>query len=166
MKPITKGAAVAAVTVGGVVINRVLSARGTGHWPANAAAPKKEPRWRFVTINRPQDEVIGPDGVLPEPLAELADQIDVRVQPAPGDKGTELGARLRRGEPGGFASIAARLTGDDPRQAVRTALRHTKQLLEIGDILRSNENQPTTKPTLTGKPLDVAASRASGEGRP
>jgi hypothetical protein len=69
---------------------------------------------------------------LPAPLAELGDRIEVRVRPAPGGKGTELGARLR-GQPSG--STLGRLSGSDPQADVRSALRRAKQLIEVGEVL-------------------------------
>jgi hypothetical protein len=113
-----------------------------------------------VTINKPASEV-APGGVLPPPLAELGDAVEVRVTEAPDGKGTELAARLRDGEP----PAAARLTGQDPRQDVRSALRLSKQLIEVGEVLRVDP-QPAghRTPTPAGKALDAITRRAGGEG--
>ncbi|SDF90866.1 hypothetical protein [Pseudonocardia oroxyli] len=69
---------------------------------------------------------------LPVPLAEFGDQLEVLVRAAPGDKGTELAARLRD-RPSG--STLARLTGSDPQADLRSALRRAKQLIEVGEVL-------------------------------
>jgi hypothetical protein len=69
---------------------------------------------------------------LPAPLAELGDQIDVRVRAASGEKGTELAARLRGSGPGPAPS---RLGGTDPQADLRSALRGAKQLIEVGEVL-------------------------------
>jgi hypothetical protein len=165
MKQAVKGVVVVAATAAsGVVAQRVVSRR-KGRWPAHAIGSRTEPRWRFVTIDRAPQDVLGPGGALPPPLDELADRIEVKVRPAPGNRGTELGVRLRDGEPAGLASLTARATGDDPRLALRSALRQAKQRLETGEVLRADENQPTTHPTLAGKALDLVARRAGGEGR-
>ncbi|HYN96116.1 MAG TPA: hypothetical protein VES42_19905 [Pilimelia sp.] len=160
----------AAVTAGGVVVRRVLTTRRRGHWPTDkqvgavgAAAKDEPPRWYVVTVNMQLDEVM-PAGQLPEPLAELGDAIEVQVRPAPGDKGTELAARLTDGEPSGVGGAVARLTGADPRQDVRSALRKAKQLLETGEVL-SAHSPPTAKSTLLNKPLELAIDRSAGEGR-
>lgn len=58
-----------------------------------AADGKAEDRWHVVTVNRPPEEVSS-EGRLPDPLAELGDKIEVQTRPAPGDRGTELAARL------------------------------------------------------------------------
>ena len=89
----------------------------------------------------------------------------MEVREAPGGKGTELRARLRRSEPTGAAGAAARLSGDDPRQQVRSALRQAKQLIEVGEVLRVD---PTPHGRRAATPLggmvDLATKRAGGEG--
>jgi hypothetical protein len=71
---------------------------------------------------------------------------------------------LREKPPTGPAGAAARLAGRHPSQAVRSALRQSKQLLETGEVLRA-DSPPSTRPTPTGLPVDVAARNAPGEGR-
>jgi uncharacterized membrane protein len=106
-----------------------------------------------------------PDGRLPGPLADLGDLVEVEVRPAPGDKGSELRARLRGSEPTGAASAAARLSGDDPRQRVRAALREARQLIEVGEVLRVD---PTPHGRRSSNPIGAvverATERAAGEG--
>jgi hypothetical protein len=103
-----------------------------------------------VTVCKQPGE-IAPGGVLPRPLAELGDSVEVRITPAPGGKGTELAARPRdeAGSP----------------EAVRSALRKSTQLLEVGEILRVDP-QPAghRPPTPAGKVLDAVTSRAGGQG--
>lgn len=120
------------------------------------------PRWQVVTINRPPHEV-APDGQLPPRMTQLGDAVEVQVRPAPGDRGTELGARLRDGAPSGALGLAARLAGYDPRQVLRSALRETKQLLETGEVLRADEPR-TTRRTPLNRWLELANRRAGGEG--
>ncbi|RCG26228.1 hypothetical protein DQ384_30120 [Sphaerisporangium album] len=152
-------AVLGAVTVGGigVGVTRWLTSRRT-----KARAVREAGRWMMVTINRDPDEVV-PDGRLPEPLARLGDTIEVQVREAPGGRGTELGARPLRPVPAGVGEVLARLEGEDPRQAVRRALRQAKCLIETGEVLRPDE-QPD-RPTPTGRIVDLAAQRAGGEGR-
>jgi hypothetical protein len=92
-------------------------------------------RPHVITVFRPMDEVRR-DGKLPSPLAELGDSVTVEIRPAPADRGTEIVVR----------SISA-----DPGQ-IRRALRDTRSLLEVGDVLLP-DGPPTTKPTLLNKPL-------------
>ena len=145
----------AAVAAGiGAAATTVLRRRGQ---------PDEKNRWLGVTVDRAPGDVLQ-DGKPPEPLARLGDAIEIRVRPAPGDRGTELYARPTQAAPGGAAGAVARVLGDDPRQAVRTALREAKSLLETGEVL-----QPTrpgsSHPGPMGKLVQLASSRAQGEGR-
>ena len=153
----------AVVVAGGaaVVLVRQLQRRAAGS-AGEAAEPRS--RWRAVTISRSPDEVM-PDNRVPDPLAELGDLVEVEVRPAPGGKGSELRARLRSPEPAGVASAAARLSGDDPRQRVRAALREAKQLIEVGEVLRVDPAPHGRRtPTPAGAIVEAATKRAGGEG--
>jgi hypothetical protein len=122
------------------------------------------PRWRTVTILRSKHQ-IAPGGVLPQPLLALGDLLDVRLSPAPGDRGTELSVRLRMPEPRGMRGLVQRLRGSDPRQAVRRALRESKQLAEAGEIMRVDpQPEGHRTPTPGGAVIDLLARRSSGEG--
>ncbi len=153
---LVRGAAGLALAAGGVAVGQVLAARG------RAPAPPGEDRWHTVTVAVPPDRV-APGGALPERLAAFGDRIEVQVRPAPGDRGTEIAARLRGPVPSGAAEVVARASGDDPRQELRTALRDTRSLLETGDVLRPS-GPPTTRPTPTNAWLRLLTSRARGEG--
>lgn len=152
-----------AALAGGVVIVVIRQLkRRTAAGAGSAAEPRS--RWRAVTINRSPGEVM-PDNRVPGPLAELGDVVEVEVRAAPGGKGSELRARLRGTEPAGAASAAARLSGDDPRQQVRAALREAKQLIEVGEVLRVDPTPHGRRaPTPTGAIVDLATKRAAGEG--
>ncbi|MGW5560643.1 hypothetical protein ACWER9_25895 [Micromonospora sp. NPDC003944] len=95
-------------------------------------------RWEVVTVDRPPEQVL-PDGRLPEPLRRLDGAVEVRVRPAPGDRGTELAARPVAGvtPPTG---LAAHLVGDDPGLLVRRTLRQVKQRAEAGEVLRADRS--------------------------
>ncbi|MBL7260271.1 hypothetical protein [Paractinoplanes lichenicola] len=96
-----------------------------------AAAGHSASGWLVVTVFVEPSELDA--AKLPAPLAEFGDRIEVRIQAAPGGKGTELAARLRdRPRPGGALS---RLSGQDPEAGLRSALRRAKQLIEVGEVL-------------------------------
>jgi hypothetical protein len=155
------GTAVLAAGGAAVVLVRRLQRRTTAG-AGEASEPRS--RWRAVTINRSPKEVM-PDDRLPGPLAALGDLVEVEVRAAPGDKGSELRARLRSPEPTGAASATARLSGDDPRQQVRAALREAKQLIEAGEVLRVDPTPHGRRtPTPTGAIVEAATKRAAGEG--
>nr|WP_244454615.1 hypothetical protein [Micromonospora echinofusca] len=120
--------------------------RGRDTWPATPDPAGGDPatRWEVVTVNRSRTDLL-PSGELPAPLARLGHAVQVRLRPAPGGKGTELAARPRGGDVG-LPGMAAHLTGDDPRLAVRAALRETKQLAETGQVLDPGADPPTWRP--------------------
>ncbi|RKN48603.1 SRPBCC family protein [Micromonospora endolithica] len=62
----------------------------------------------------------------------------VRFVPAPGDRGTEVRVHLRYVPPAGAVGRAvAALFGEEPAQQVRDDLRRFKQVLETGEVVRS-----------------------------
>ena len=158
MKRLVIMVVLAGVAAGGVVLRRALQSS------RRSADDESKRRWRSVTVNKGPQEVM-PNGQVPGPLAALGDRIEVQVRDAPGRKGTELAARLRVPEPTGARSARARISGDDPRQQVRSALRQAKQLVEVGEVLRVDPTPHGHRPpTPTGKLVDVATRRAGGEG--
>ena len=60
----------------------------------------------------------------------------VRFADAPGDRGTEIHVDID--QPGKLAELAKKLTGDEPRAKVMDDLRRFKQLVETGEITRSD----------------------------
>ena len=63
----------------------------------------------------------------------------VRFTDAPGGRGTEVRVEMEYLVPGGRAgATVARLLGDDPHQQVEDDLRRAKQVLETGDVVRSD----------------------------
>ncbi|MEH1167367.1 SRPBCC family protein [Micromonospora sp. CPCC 205539] len=62
----------------------------------------------------------------------------VRFVPAPGDRGTEVRVELRYAPPAGaLGRVVAKLFGEEPEQQVRDDLRRFKQVLETGEVVRS-----------------------------
>jgi hypothetical protein len=146
-----KGAAAVATAAGVGFLRKVLDKPPSG-WSGQGHGDPQ--RWRAVTVNVGIDKLSEDP---PGPLAALGDAIEVRISPAPADKGTELAARLTGDGRG-------RIDGEEPLEALRRALRETKQLLEVGWVLSPDENT-TTRPTPLNAPLRSATSHARGEGR-
>ena len=141
------GAALAAVgTTTGVLVRRAM--RGDGP----VGRPGAPDRWHAVTVALPPDEV-GP--AAPGPLAALGDSVTVRIEPAPGGKGTELHARLTGGPDDATA---------ERERALRAALREAKQLLETGEVLEPTR-PGSTEPTPLNAPLRLATAHGREEGR-
>lgn len=153
MRTVRTGALLAAgVLVGRTVVRKVAARRGSGDGNGDGGGS----RWLAVTINAPFERV--EESKIGEALAGM--DVETRLAPAPGGRGTEVAARLRQAPDG----VLPRLTGTDPRQAVRRALRDLKSTLETGEVIRPDE--PTTgKPTPGGALVRLATRRASGEGR-
>jgi hypothetical protein len=102
-------------------------------------------RWLAVTVNRAPEEV---QSSLPDDLARWRDQVEIRIRPATGDKGTELSAKP---------------TGQMSRHELTLALRRAKSVLEAGEVV-----QPDTAPTHPGplgRALQLVTNRAGGGGR-
>jgi hypothetical protein len=140
------GGAVAAAVVG----KRALDAR-------TKQAPHSDgSRWNFVTVDLSPEEIAS-DRRYPQPLADLGDLVEIRVIPAPGSWGTELGARPKPGVAG--------ISAGDLRQDVRRALRQSKTLLEAGEILRKEPMPHGKRPaTPAGRLVDEWEKRAQGGG--
>jgi hypothetical protein len=104
-------------------------------------------RWRVVTIQRSEADVIG----AMAPLSKLGPGIETRLTAAPGDRGTELAARI--------------IDGETQPDALRIALRQAKQLAEAGEIavVQPAPHGPRKK-TLQGALLDFVAKKSEGKG--
>jgi hypothetical protein len=137
---------------GAALLKQLQHVRLPGAGQASATDDKEVAarRWRAVTVLRDPADV---SAALPAPLAALGDRIEVRVTPAPGDRGAELAARYR-GTP-----------SEDEVGRLRAALREAKALLEVGEVLRVDP-QPHGERAATpqGAALEGAAAAAPREG--
>lgn len=126
--------------------------------PARTARRRTtENRWIMVTVNcSPQRLASRAD--LPEPITRLGDSIDIKICPAPGDRGTELGARLREMPRTRIAGMVMRRPEEDPRRTVERALRDAKAIIEAGEVLR-RDWPPSTQPAQVGELLEFAGRR-------
>jgi len=94
------------------------------------------------------------------PDATLKNRGIVRFARAPGDRGTELTVALEYSVPGGKVSAAlSKLLGAEPGQQISADLRRLKQILETGEVMRSDASihrgmhpaRPSAKPFVPGK---------------
>lgn len=70
--------------------------------------------------------------------ADIDNSGEVRFVPAPGDRGTEVRVTLRYALPGGaLGKAAARYFGEEPHQQLDDDLRRFKQIVETGEVVRS-----------------------------
>jgi hypothetical protein len=104
-----------------------------------AGARDHDDRPHVITVHRPYDDLAGDQ--IPGSLTELGEAVEIKLRPAPGDRGTEISVRARD------ASVT---TGQ-----IRRALRETRSLVEVGDVLLPS-GPPTTQPTLFNRALRTA----------
>jgi len=113
------------------------------HWVAEGPAGKAVQWDAQITADRPGEQIswrsVGD--------ADVDNEGSVRFRAAPGGRGTEIHVDLRYRPPGGRAGRAvAKLLGEEPNQQLRDDLRRFKQILEVGEIVRS-EGSPTGQST-------------------
>jgi uncharacterized membrane protein len=80
------------------------------------------------------------------PGADVASEGSVRFVAAPGDQGTEVHVALDYAPPAGALGAAvAKLFGEEPNQQLADDLRRFKQLVETGEIARSDGSPRGTR---------------------
>lgn len=149
----------AAVAVGAAGVAAGLVVRSLVREKHDGDGDSRHPHgWKAVTILG-DPAAFSADG-YPAPLRRIEAVLELRVDPAPGDKGFEVHARLRDG-----ADVKSAFGEDDPERALRTALRDAKQLFETGEVLSPTPRPHGHRPrTLLGTAVDKAEDKAKGEG--
>jgi uncharacterized membrane protein len=129
---------------------------GRSHWEARGPAGSSV-RWDAEIVQEREDEVISWRSVQG---ADVENTGSVRFRDAAGGRGTEVVVDLRYRPPGGKAGAAvAKLLGEEPNQQLRDDLRRFKQVLELGEVVRS-EGSPTgqsTRQQLAQRPAQPVA---------
>lgn len=104
------------------------------HWVAKAPAGKTV-EWDAEIIEDVPGEVLSWRAA---PGADVTNAGVVRFGPAPGGRGTEIRVELTYEPPAGaLGNTVARLLGEEPRQQITDDLRRFKQVLETGEVVRS-----------------------------
>jgi uncharacterized membrane protein len=104
-------------------------------WRAKAPAGRKV-EWEAEIVNDLPDESIS---WRSRPGADVENSGSVSFRAAPGGRGTEVVVELRYTPPaGGFGAAAAKLFGEDPPTQLADDLRRFKQVLETGEVVRSD----------------------------
>jgi uncharacterized membrane protein len=110
-------------------------ADGRSHWVANA--PVGQPvRWDAqITEDKPNERIAWQS--LPD--SAISNSGSVEFTPAANGDATEVRVRIGYQIPGGaLGKAAATLFGESPEQQVNDDLRRFKQILETGQVMRSN----------------------------
>lgn len=150
-----KAAAAVGIGVAGVAVGLVARSLVKEHRDSDGDAPHPQ-GWKAVTVLGDADDFHS-GGRYPEPLQRVAEALEIRLGPAPGDEGFEVHARIRDG--------ADLPNDDDPGRTLRTALRDAKQVFETSEVLQATPRPHGERPTtLLGGAVDAAEDDAKGEG--
>jgi uncharacterized membrane protein len=113
----------------------VIAGENRSRWTARLPVGRKV-EWDATVV----DDV--PDSLIVWESLEGSDVKNsgaVRFADAPGDRGTEIHLELHYDAPGGPAGArVAKLLGEDPGSQVRNDMRRFKQVMETGEIVRSD----------------------------
>jgi len=123
-------------------MNYLESVRMTGdrrsHWVAKAPGDVRVEWDADMVEDRPNERISWHS----LPGADVSNSGTVQFENAPGGRGTVVRVQARYGDPGqGIAAAFAKLMGKEPRQMVYKDLRRFKQVLETGEVIRT-EGQP------------------------
>ena len=112
------------------------------HWVAKAPAGRKV-EWDAELVEDVPGSRIAWRSVED---ASVENAGSVQFQPAPAAQGTEVRVRLQYEPPGGaVGKIVAKLFGEEPNQQLADDLRRFKQLVETGEIARSDASPAGTR---------------------
>lgn len=104
------------------------------HWTARGPAGRGI-EWDAQIVDEQPERMIAWRSM---PGARVPNAGRVRFVPAPGWRGTEIRVQLGYAPPGGALGRAVgKLLGEEPEQQVRDDLRRFKQVLETGEVVRS-----------------------------
>jgi uncharacterized membrane protein len=109
---------------------------GNGHTHWRAKAPIGHVEWDAEVIEDLPGRLIAWRSTED---ASVANAGKVRFDPAPGGAGTEIRVDMRYAAPGGVVgTTVAKLMGEEPQQQVEDDLRRFKQVIESGEVVRSD----------------------------
>lgn len=108
---------------------------GVSHWVVKAPGGTTVEWDAEIGMDRP-NEVITWRSL---PGSDLPNEGAVRFTDAPGDRGTEVHVDLQYDPPvGRVGAMIAKLFGEEPKQQLRDDMRRFKQVLETGEVVRSD----------------------------
>jgi uncharacterized membrane protein len=107
---------------------------GRSHWKASGPAGRSVEWDAEILRDEPGEEIAWHS----LPGSDVDNSGSVRFTQAPGDQGTEIHLHLQYDPPGGkLGEVVAKLFGEEPSQQVKDDLRRLKQVLETGEVVRS-----------------------------
>ncbi|GII34784.1 hypothetical protein Pmi06nite_82260 [Planotetraspora mira] len=125
-----------------VHVKSVRTSEDLSHWKVRGPMGKTV-EWDAETVEDHRDELIA---WCSAKSSFVPNGGSVHFTDAPGGRGTEVRVNLRYHVPGGKAgSVIARLLGEHPEQQVRDDLRRFKQVMETGEVVRSEGRSEGTR---------------------
>jgi uncharacterized membrane protein len=122
---------------------RVLGS-GRSHWRAKAPAGMTVEWDAEVIDDRPNERIAWRS----LPNADVPNWGSVEFRRAPGDRGTEVHVQIHYDPPGGkLSALIAKFFGEEPGEQVADDLRRLKQVMEVGEIIRSDASLPGPGPS-------------------
>jgi uncharacterized membrane protein len=115
---------------------------GRSHWTANAPAGRTVEWDAEVVEDKPNQRIAwrSLEG------SQVRNSGAVSFTPAPGGGGTEVRVELSYDPPGGaLGKVVAKLFGEEPQQQISDDLRRLKQVLETGEVVRSEGSPEGTR---------------------
>jgi uncharacterized membrane protein len=115
---------------------------GRSHWTANAPAGRTVEWDAEVVEDKPSERIAwrSLEG------SQVSNSGAVWFTPAPGGDGTEVRVELAYDPPGGaLGKLVAKLFGEEPQQQITDDLRRLKQVLETGEVVRSESSPEGTR---------------------
>ncbi len=115
---------------------------GRSRWAARAPAGTTV-EWEAQVVENVPNQVIAWRSLEG---ADVPNSGSVRFRPAPGGRGTEVILELEYAPPGGaIGAASARLFGEEPLQQAKDDLRRFKQVIETGEVTRSDGTPEGTR---------------------
>jgi uncharacterized membrane protein len=115
---------------------------GRSHWTANAPAGKAV-EWDVEVVEDKPNQHIAWRSLEG---SQVTNSGSVWFTPAPGGRGTEVRVELAYHPSGGaLGKVVAKLFGEEPQQQITDDLRRLKQVLETGEVVRSEGSPEGTR---------------------
>ena len=134
------------------------------HWTAKGPADSSV-EWDAEIVEDTPNELISWRSIGTE--TEIRNSGVVRFVKAPGDRGTEVIVTTEYDLPGGkLGALFAKLFGEEPSQQIGEDLRRFKQVMEVGEVVRSDGSpEGQGRSILRQHPAQPHGSTSEGEAR-
>jgi uncharacterized membrane protein len=134
------------------------------HWTAKGPADTSV-EWDAEIVEERPNEIISWRSIGAND--EVSNAGSVRFLKAPGDRGTEIIVTAEYDLPGGkLGALFAKLFGEEPSQQIGEDLRRFKQVMEVGEVVRSDGSpEGQGRSIMRQHPAQPLGHRAESEAR-